>query len=69
VVQKKKKRPNAGEVSGGACTYEDFAKGVISAYGPRRGDKFQGAPFVADTGKKTSLETQMALPRSIGRFD
>ena len=49
---RKKRRPNAGEVSGGACTYEGFAKGMISAYGLRRGDRTQGATLVADTGKK-----------------
>ena len=67
---RKKRRPNAGEVSGGACTYEGFAKGVISAYGLRRGDRTQGATLVADTGKKKSLETRTrALPRIAGRFD
>ena len=67
--KKKRSVQTRGRSVVGLPRKKTLRRGVISAYGPRRGDKTRGATLVADTEKK-SLETRTrALPRIIGRFD
>ena len=48
--------------------YEDFAKEVISAFGPRRGELTEGATPVAEHEKPPLEIRTTGLPRRIGWF-